>query len=297
MNDQFFIDYETEYRHIYHKVKSVIFSSQTKYQQVKILDTYQFGLMLILDGKIQSAEADEYIYHEALVHPAMFTHSHPLDVLILGAGEGATAKEVLKHRSVKRVTMIDIDEELVQICRQRLTKWHKGSFDDPRCEVLYVDAIKYVKECTHKFDVVIADLSDPLEGGCSQLAYTLEFYQSVHNVLKADGIFVTQAAELYHDSPTVHSIIHKTISSVFASTASYSEYIPSFASMWGFIIASKQKSDFKAKVSLDLELLFYTPKTHQRMFTLAPAVTKAIQTQSLISTEANPISVYHSLKA
>ena len=111
----------------------------TLYQDVELVETEPFGVCLVLDGKIQSAESDEFIYHESLVHPALISHPRPESVCIAGGGEGSTAREVLRHSSVKRLVMVDLDEELVGICRKHLTGFHQGAFDDPRLKVHFDD--------------------------------------------------------------------------------------------------------------------------------------------------------------
>ena len=121
-------------------VRERLFAGRTRYQQVEVLDTLDFGRTLILDGKTQSSEADEFVYHEALVHPAMVTHPNPESVFIAGGGEGATLREALAHGSVKSAVMVDLDGEIVDICRRFLPNHHRGAFDDPRVELHFADA-------------------------------------------------------------------------------------------------------------------------------------------------------------
>ncbi|HLQ63425.1 MAG TPA: spermidine synthase, partial [bacterium] len=115
-----------------HRCGAVIARAQTAYQEVVIQQFDHLGRCLLVDGKIQSAEVDEYIYHELLVHPVMITHPQPRRVLVCGGGEGAPLREILRYRSVESVTMVDIDRELVDLCREHLPSWHAGAFDDPR---------------------------------------------------------------------------------------------------------------------------------------------------------------------
>jgi spermidine synthase len=124
--------------------RSFLFTGRTAFQEVAILDTQEYGKMLVIDGRTQSAEEDEYIYHEALVHPAMLTHPEPRQVLIIGGGEGASLREVLRYRSVERVVMVDIDRELVELCQKWLPEWHQGAFQDPRVELVFADGKDYI---------------------------------------------------------------------------------------------------------------------------------------------------------
>ena len=169
------------------KVKNVILTTKTKYQEVQIIELEEYGRALILDGYIQSAEADEYIYHETLVHPVMVTHPNPRRVLIIGGGEGATLREVLKHGCVEEAVMVDIDGELVELAKKYLDFMHQGAFSDPRAKVIISDGMKYVNECgSSVFDVVIIDLTDPYSSEIAKSLYTKEFYTDVKNILKED---------------------------------------------------------------------------------------------------------------
>src|SRR5262249_40147587 len=130
----------------------------TAFQDVEIVETPSYGTMLILDGLIQSSEDDEHAYHQALVHPGLIAHPGRNEVLIIGGGEGATLREVLRHRSVERVTMVDIDAELIELCKEYLDDWHQGSFDDPRTEVVIGDGRGFLEATDRTFDAVICDI-------------------------------------------------------------------------------------------------------------------------------------------
>lgn len=301
MKKEWFIDRESQYRWIYHRIKDRLVSTQTKFQDVEFIDTYNFGQVIILDGKIQSAEADEYIYHEALVHPALISHPKPRHVLILGGGEGATLREVLRHSAVEKAVMVDIDKEFIEFCKAHLNKWHTGSFLDKRATINFSDAWDFIKGTREKFDVIVADISDPIEEGPACHLYTKEFYRDVINVLSHDGIFVTQATEIFYNQPEVHSIINKTLASVFPIIASYCEYIPSLGSMWGFVagsleyaleeISPKEISD-RLRMRGVRGLRYYDSETHLRLFKLPMRVRQIIANQRLIASIQEPIKVF-----
>ncbi|MDI6890383.1 MAG: polyamine aminopropyltransferase [Thermodesulfovibrionales bacterium] len=286
MHNNWFIDKESEYRWIYHRVKRRVLSKKTKFQQVELIDTYNFGLVIILDNKIQSAEADEFIYHEAIVHPAMVTHPDPKTVLILGGGEGATLREVLKHPTVKKVVMVDIDEEFVRICEKHLKKWHGGSFNDRRAELIFTDAREYVKETEHQFDVIIADISDPVEEGPGKLLYTREFYSSIKKTLAPEGIFVTHATDIHYiPHKSIFPDIFRTFIEIFPKVDFYYEYIPSFSSLWAYAVGSLKyrPSDMSPQtISSRLKkrrlgnLSYYDQKTHGRLFHLPICIRKLL---------------------
>src|SRR6266545_2239411 len=141
-----------------YEVVRTLARAKTAFQDVEIAETRAHGLALFLDGMPQSAVSDEYVYHEALVHPALISHADPKRVLIAGGGEGATLREVLRHPGVERAVMVDIDGELVDLCREHLAEMHQGAFDDPRAEVVIGDALAYLREHEDRFDAIVVDL-------------------------------------------------------------------------------------------------------------------------------------------
>ncbi len=286
--NKWFIDKDSEYRWVYHRINKYLLSKKTRFQHVELIDTYKLGRIVVLDDKIQSAEADEFIYHEALVHPGMITHPEPENILILGGGEGATLREVLKHPTVKKVIMVDIDEEFVSLCKGHLKKWHKGSFNNPKVELVFDDAREYIKKIKSKFDVIIADLSDPVKEGSARLLYKKEFYSLIKKVLKQMGIFVTHATEIHYASNTnVSTQVFKTLTDIFPKVEFYYEYIPSFSSLWAFTIGSLKYNPKELSSNIiskrlkerKLEnLSYYDPETHERLFCLPKCIRRFLTT-------------------
>ncbi len=221
-----------------YRLSQVIFSGKTKYQNVLIADTYNYDRVLVLDGEIQSALSDERLYHEMLVQPAMLRHTNPRSVLILGGGEGATLREVLVHASVKSVTMVDIDGEVVELCRQHLTEWHCGAFEDARVKLVFDDGRKFLENDDSLYDVVIIDIVDMLDNGPAQALYTKQFYELLRRRLRPEGIVVVQALEFSHGDDKQHAALARTLRTVFPEVHTYAVPIPSFLGQWGFIIAS-----------------------------------------------------------
>jgi spermidine synthase len=224
-----------------HRISRTVVSRRTKYQKVDILENDGLGLFLVLDGKMQSAQSDEFIYHEALVHPAMICHPAPRTALILGGGEGATLREVLRHPTVERVTMVDIDEELVDLCKEHLPTWHQGAFDDARTELLCMDAWEYLRGSTARFDVIFSDVTDLVGDGLAAALYTQDFYRLVERRLAPEGYFASQALAI-RLGPTdrQHAAIRQGLRSVFPGVSTYVEFVPSFDSLWGFVLASRR---------------------------------------------------------
>ena len=257
-------------------LKHVIFSGATALQRVDILDTDPFGKTLVLDGKTQSAAADEFIYHEALVHPALVAHDAPADVFIAGGGEGATLREVLAHRTVRRAVMADLDGELVGLCREHLPEWHAGAFDDPRAELEIGDARAALERRGAEFDVIVIDVTDPTEAGPSLPLFTAEFYAMAARRLKPGGVLVTQAGPATLGMTKALTAIRHTVAQAFGRADAYAAEVPSFGGAWGFVIAGgpdaaaldAAEADRRVAERVERSLRFYDGKTNQGVFAL-----------------------------
>lgn len=279
-------------------VREVLHSGQTAYQKVEVLDSEVFGRSLVLDGKTQSTERDEHIYHEALVHPAMLMHPGPRSVFIGGGGEGGTLREVLAHHTVEKAVMLDLDSEVVALCRRYLPQHHQGSFDDPRVELRFQDAREFLESCQDSFDVMIMDLVDPLEGGTAYRLYTEEYYRIVQSRLNVGGILVTQSGPAgllsHHECFTT---ISKTLASIFQWTVPTQVHVPAFQTLWGIILASDsplpQLSDDQVNGLLadriNKELKFYDGESHRNMFALPKYLREGIKGESRINRDASPV--------
>ena len=286
---------------VLHSIKERIYSGRTKFQSVDIINTGSYGVCLVLDGKIQSSEADEFIYHEALVHPAMLTHPRPEAVLIAGGGEGATLREVLAHKTVKRAVMVDIDEEVVKLCRRFLPSWHQKAFDDPRAELHFADARQYLEESSDEFDVIIIDLVDPLEQGPARLLYTREFYQIVKQKLGTAGIMSVQAEPSEWKNLDNFTAIANTLGNVFSIARPYQVHVPSFFGLWGFVAASEtldparltfEEIDARISKRISKKLKSYDGLTHQAMFTIPKHIRRQLTAAKRIITDKQLISAY-----
>jgi len=280
-------------------VEKVYAAGATKFQEYLIGELAGIGKSLVLDGKVQSSLFDEHWYHEALVHPIMIAHECPKNVLIIGGGEGATAREVLKHKCVEQVVMVDIDAELIELAKKYLPEWHQGAFDNEKLKLVLDDGRKFLSATDMKFDIVILDLVDPMEGGPAALLYTLEFYRLVSRVLKPGGAMVTQASSPIL-TPRVYATIRNTIASVFNITRPYITYVRSYNGVWGFVAASNSIDpsnlspdtvDKLIKERIRGELRFYDGITHQWMFTLPKPIRSILDSHNDVATDSNPIYV------
>jgi spermidine synthase len=281
-----------------YRVRGTLYTGQTRYQSMQVIDTHDFGRCLVLDGKLQSSQRDEFIYHEALVHPALITHSQPSTVFIAGGGEGATLREVLAHRSVKKAVMVDIDEEAVDVCRRFLPSLHQGCFDDSRVELLHLDARKYLSESKQKFDVIVVDITDPVEGGPSSMLYTREFYGIVAERLAHGGVLAVQSGPSNLHDMAVFTAISSTLREVFPKVFPYITSVPSFGGAWGFMLAAKEldslalsasEIDNRLSVRVGKELRFYDGTTHQGMFHLPRYLRDAMREPKAVITDQSPV--------
>jgi spermidine synthase len=282
-----------------HRIKQVIYSGKTPYQSVEFAELGPWGRCLILDGKIQSSEWDEAIYHQSLVHPSMIAHPSPRSVFIGGGGEGATLREALRYESVKRAVMVDLDRDVVELCRQHLPTFHQGSFDDPRVELLFTDAMKYLQESEEKFDVIILDLPEPIEGGPAYLLSTREFYEMVRDRLADGGTVSLQAGASTWGNHQCFTAVVNTLKKVFPLVFPYQVCVPSYCGMWGFAFASASvippdaaEVDSRVASRIDKELLFYDGLTHHGMFSIPKNLRRAIAEEKTVITVDNPFYIY-----
>ncbi|XP_004288972.1 PREDICTED: thermospermine synthase ACAULIS5-like [Fragaria vesca subsp. vesca] len=219
----------------------VLHKGTSQFQDAALLDSKRFGKVLVIDGRLQSAEKDEFIYHESLVHPALLLHENPKTIFIMGGGEGSTAREALKHKGVEKVIMCDIDEVVVNFCRVHLEANHEA-FSDNRLQLVFNDAKAELEKTEERFDVIVGDVTDPIEGGPCNDLYTKRFYEQVIKPhLKDNGIFVTQAGPagmLSHKD--IFTSIYNTVKHVFKYVFAYTAHVPSYADSCGWVVASNQ---------------------------------------------------------
>ncbi|XP_019428136.1 PREDICTED: thermospermine synthase ACAULIS5-like [Lupinus angustifolius] len=274
-------------------LNSILHTGASQYQDIALLDTKPFGKALVIDGKLQSAEIDEFIYHECLVHPPLLHHPSPKNVFIMGGGEGSTARELLRHKTIDKVVMCDIDEEVVGFCKSYLVvNWE--AFLDPRLEVIINDARAELESREESYDVIIGDLADPIEGGPCYKLYTKSFYEfTVKRRLKQGGIFVTQAGPAGIFSHTeVFSCIYNTLRQVFKYVVPYSAHIPSYADIWGWVMASDspielsaEELDVRMRERINEENRYLDGKTFSSASTLSKVVRKTLDNETNIYTE------------
>ncbi|XP_057424374.1 thermospermine synthase ACAULIS5-like [Lotus japonicus] len=277
------------------KLNSVLHEAISEYQDIALLDTKRFGKALVLDGKMQSAENDEFIYHECLMHPPLLFHPNPKTVFIMGGGEGSAAREALRHKSMDRVVMCDIDKVVVDFCRKYLTA-NREAFSNKKLDLVFNDAKAELEKRKEKFDIIVGDLADPLEDGpCYQL-YTKSFYEKVVKPkLNENGIFVTQAGPAgIFTHKEVFTSIYNTIKHVFKYVIAYTTHVPSFADTWGWVMASDQPLSISAEVMdkrinarIDGDLLYLNGAWFKSSTIMNKTVSHSLQNETHVYTEEN----------
>ncbi|NJO47966.1 MAG: fused MFS/spermidine synthase [Oscillatoriales cyanobacterium RM2_1_1] len=264
--DFWITEYITPWDIYAHGVTRVLAYQKTAFQEMYIVETGIYGKGLVLDGKWQSCTGDEFLYHEPLVHPAMVCHSAPRRVLVLGGGEGATIREILRWNTVEQVVMVDIDGEVVKACQEHLPEMHQNAFDDPRSQLVIADALEFLDRTEDKWDVVISDLSDPIEAGPSFKLFTKEYFEQVKRVLAPDGYFLIQAGPVSVGSMALHVRLVNTVKAVYPHVVSLSSYTSTYGAPWGFALASAQEIDTQPDIAQVDRLLSEKTTGDFRMF-------------------------------
>ncbi|MBZ4658406.1 MAG: hypothetical protein JG766_329 [Desulfacinum sp.] len=263
-----------------HLCRSILFSGRTQYQRVDIVDSPLHGKVLFLDKVLQSAEKDEFIYHEVLVHPALFSAAKPRSVLIIGGGEGATLREVLRHPGVERVVMVEIDGQLVDIAQQFLPEWHQGAFEDPRVELVFADGRRYLETTDQRFDVILLDLSDPFQDSPAALLYTTEFYEIVRSRLRPGGACAVQAESISPQQCAVHARIYNTLAASFPVVKTCPYMLHSFHRPDAHLLASLDAEWSAERIARradasSLPLRYLSPAVMHRLFAVPPYLEEA----------------------
>ncbi|UCD10144.1 MAG: polyamine aminopropyltransferase [Dehalococcoidales bacterium] len=283
-----------------HSIEEILYKGQTKFQSIQIIRTGSYGKCLVLDNKIQSSELDEFIYHEALIHPVLTIHQNPETVFIAGGGEGATLREILRHNTVKNIVMVDIDEEVISICKEYLPEHHQDSFENERIKLYHTDARQYLADSKEAFDIIIIDLTEPIEEGPAYLLYTEEFYRIVQEKLAENGIMSVQSGCAAFNELLNFSSVYNTLKTSFPEVHPYQVDIPSFGGPWGFCFASNTAKPVMSSKEIDARLMgrgvtglkLYDGITHQNMFALPKHLRKVLESQTRLITDDQPLYTY-----
>lgn len=286
MTDKWFIDKYSPNLRTYFKVKKILLEKKTKFQKIQIFDLFDFGKSLVTDGITQSAQKDEFIYHDCLIHPALILQpgNKKLEILVLGAGEGATMRELLRYKNVKKITAVDIDGEAIEIFKKFFPEMHQGSFDDKRVELIIDSAENFLLNTNKKYDVIFSDISDFTFFNLGSDARKSEtaFYKLMRVRLNKTGFFVMHTSNLSEIAYKDHFNLKKILDKIFPKVYSYRVYVPFFADYWGFLISSLDNKFNPLKISaqeiekrlkqrgLKNKLKYFSPEMFKAIFALPP---------------------------
>lgn len=262
-------------------IKEQLYSGKSYYQQIEVFDSYEFGRVLVLDGYIMLTEKDEYIYHEMMVHVPMACNPDIRRVLVIGAGDGGTVRELCRYDSITQIDMVEIDEQVVKVCKEYLPQT-ACRLEDPRVHIYYEDGLKFVRRVEDTYDLIIVDSTDPF--GPGEGLFTKEFYGNCFTALREHGILTNQHESTYYDSYTsMVSRTHRQMRSVFPVAMVYQAHIPTYPSgHWLFGFASKNIHpvyDFKPEIweQLGLETKYYNTQLHTGCFALPNTVREVLE--------------------
>lgn len=257
-----------------YRLEETLFDSNTPHQRLVVGRTEAFGNVVWLDDVTQVTERDEFCYHEMLAHVPILAHGHVKNVLVIGGGDGGMAEEVLKHKAVERLVMVEIDAGVIDFARQHLSSINKGCFDDERFELVIADGKDFAATSQEKFDVIIVDSTDPV--GPGEVLFTRSFYTDCKRMLNDNGVLVTQNGVPWFQRDELHNTMFN-FARLFADAGCYLTVVPTYA---GGFMALGWGTDDTGLRTLDVETLekrfetagldcrYYNPATHKAAFAL-----------------------------
>ncbi|MCR5833613.1 MAG: polyamine aminopropyltransferase [Selenomonadaceae bacterium] len=263
------------------KVDKQLFSETTEFQRIDIFDSTEFGRLLVLDGRIMVTERDEFIYHEMITHVPMCVNPEVKRVLLVGGGDGGSARELLKYDTIEKIDLVEPDKTLVRAC-QKFIPQTAACLDNPRIDIFFADALKFIRRKSNEYDLIIVEYIDPF--GSGEGLFTKEFYGNCFNALREGGIMVNQHENPFYSlDAAAMQRAHKRLASSFPTVRVYQIHIPTFpAGQWLFGFASKKfhptnDVDFNRWKSLGLQTKYYNTKIHTGAFALPSYVIKSLQ--------------------
>ncbi len=249
------------------EIEKVLYSKKSKFQQIDLFQTKNFGKMLVLDGIIQLTEPDEFAYHEMLAHVPMFAHANPEEILVIGGGDGGVLREICRHDCIKHIDFCEIDEEVIKVAKEFLPDIACG-FDDPRISIHIGDGNAFVKEHQNQYDVIIVDSSDPI--GPGEALFEKPFYKALKSALKPNGLVATQGESFFLHKDCVENLV-KITREIFPVQAYSYILVPTYpGGHIGICLGSLEPDPAHPcrKISHELQeqLKYYTPEIHKASF-------------------------------
>ncbi|WP_082232626.1 polyamine aminopropyltransferase [Halobacillus massiliensis] len=262
-----FTEKQTENFGITAKVNRSLHKEKTDFQDLELLETEEWGNMLVLDDMVMTTEKDEFVYHEMIAHVPLFTHPSPKKVLVVGGGDGGVIREVLKHESVEKAVLVEIDGKVIEYSKQYLPSI-AGTLEDPRVDVQVDDGFMHIAKSEREYDVIMVDSTEPV--GPAVNLFTKGFYEGIAKALKEDGIFVAQTDNPWFKADLIKQAF-SDIKETFPITNIYTANIPTYPSgLWTFTMGSKiyDPKQVPAERFTDIDTKYYTSELHKAAFAL-----------------------------
>lgn len=270
-----FTEDQTKNLRISLRVRSILHKERSAYQEIAVYETEEFGRLLTLDDVIMTTEKDEFVYHEMLSHPALCAHPRPRQVLVVGGGDGGIVREVLKHPSVERVVLAEIDERVIEVSKRYLPTI-ASALDDPRVDIQVGDGIAYVADHPDAFDVILVDSTDPI--GPAVGLFGESFYRSVRRALGEGGLFAAQTESPWFNQELLERI-HHTLREIFPVSRLYWAAVPTYpGGFWTFSVGSlgPDLDTFDEARAAALDTKYYSPEMHRAALALPPFVRRVL---------------------
>jgi len=275
MGGLWFTEKQTDYYGITMKVKRTLHTEQTDFQLLEMVETEEWGNMLLLDGMVMTSEKDEFVYHEMVAHVPLFTHPNPERVLVVGGGDGGVIREIMKHPSVKKAVLVDIDGKVIEYSKKYLPSI-AYELDNERVEVKVGDGFMEIAESENEYDVILVDSTEPV--GPAVSLFTKGFYAGISKALKEDGIFVAQTDNPWFKADLIREV-QRDVKEIFPITKLYIANIPTYPSgMWTFTLGSKRYNPLEIEENRfhPIETKYYTKDLHKAAFVLPKFVSDLI---------------------
>jgi spermidine synthase len=250
-----------------YRIVERLFSKKSKYQLIEVIRLANQGVSLILDGYARVFESDEYIFHEALIHPCLMLHPNPVDILLIGDGDGGGIREIFKYNSVNRVDWVEIDDDVVEVSKTYLNLFDSSLLEKPMLHTHWLDGVEYIQSNKIKYDCVIISVTEQMQGNVSSPFYSLEIISQLPNLLKEGGICVQSSGVAAPNMSSNLIAQAKRYQDVFKDVKLYTVGLPSFGLDWGFCISSS-RLPLDVAIKDEVQLKYYSKAMHNRMFTL-----------------------------
>ncbi|MDR1732143.1 MAG: polyamine aminopropyltransferase [Synergistaceae bacterium] len=272
-NELWLTEEQTDNLRLSLRTSGILFQKKTPYQEILVVETPEYGRTLVLDGAIQLTERDEFCYSEMMAHVPLCAHPDPVRVLIVGGGDGAILREVLRHSGVERCTLVDIDKEVIDTSKKYFPATG-CELENPRADIRCMDALEYIRTTEDRFDVVIVDSTDPVDFAAG--LFQAPFYRAIRDILNPHGIMTELTESPFADTALMRQAI-KQMRSVFPLVQMYWGAVPTYPTgMWTYGAASLGPAPSTPLRNVT-GTRYYTDAIHRAAFVLPPFLTELLE--------------------